>query len=453
MATEVDVMVVGMGPGGEQVAGDLAEAGLEVVGLDPGLVGGECPYWGCVPSKMIVRAANLLAEARRVDGMAGSATVEPDWAPVARRIRDEATDHWDDTVAVERFQRKGGTFVRAAGTVAGPDLVRAADGSEYRVRRAIVLAAGMQPSIPPIKGLPSVPYWTNHEAIEAERLPESLIVVGGGAVSLELGQAFARFGTRLTVVEGLDRLLPNEEPEAGELIAEVLHDEGVDIHVGAQVKSVSGDDSSVHVELGNGTALEAARLLVATGRRVDLASLGVGAIGVDESARALPVDQEMRVTDGVWAVGDITGRGPFTHVATYQASIAVASILGRPSHAADYSALSRVTFTDPEVGAVGVTEHQAREQGLRVRVGTQQVPHTARGWLHKTGNEGFIKLVEDTARGVLVGATSVGPSGGEVLGLLSLAVHAAVPVTTLRQMIYAYPTIHRGVEDALRELT
>ncbi|MEX2375085.1 MAG: FAD-dependent oxidoreductase, partial [Dehalococcoidia bacterium] len=207
------------------------------------------------------------------------------------------------------------------------------------------------------------------------------------------------------------------------------------------------------VELSDGRRLSAERLLVATGRHVDLKVLGVTEIGVDETARAIPVDDQMRVSDGVWAVGDITGNGPFTHVAIYQAEIAVDSILGKGTRRADYHALPYVTFTDPEVGVVGLTEAEAREQGIRVRIGQQQVPRTARGWMHKVGNEGFIKLIEDADRGVLVGATSMGPTGGEVLGLLAAAVHAAIPVQTLREMIYAYPTIHRGVEDALRDLS
>jgi pyruvate/2-oxoglutarate dehydrogenase complex dihydrolipoamide dehydrogenase (E3) component len=191
---------------------------------------------------------------------------------------------------------------------------------------------------------------------------------------------------------------------------------------------------------------------VATGRRADLAAAGLDAVGIDPDQRAVPVDENQRVSDGVWAVGDVTGRGAFTHVATYQANLAAADILGRPHPPADYRAVPRVTFTDPEVGAVGLTEQQAREAGLTVSVGVAQLPSVARGWIHKAGNDGFIKLVVDADRGVLVGATSVGPAGGEVLGALVVAVHAEVPVQTLRQMIYAYPTFHRGIEDALRDL-
>jgi len=449
MTEQVDVVVLGMGPGGEEVAEKLAEAGLSVVGVEERLVGGECPYWGCVPSKMMVRAADLLTEGRRIPGMAGHSTVAPDWTPVARRIRDEATDGWDDKVAVDRFVGKGGRFVRGRGRVSGPREVTV-DGQVFRASRALVVATGTKPAVPPVEGLAGTPYWTNHEAIETERVPSSLAVLGGGAVGVELAQVFVRFGATVTVLEAADRLLPPEEPESGDLVAQALREDGIDVRTAVNVESVSYD-GMFSLDLGDGS-VEAEQLLVATGRRADLGALGVGVLGVDESARALPVDERLRVADGVWAVGDVTGKGPFTHVATYHAAIVVREVLGEDGPPADYRALPRVTFTDPEIGAVGTTERQARAAGLGVRTGTAQLPSTARGWIHKAGNAGFIKLVEDADRGVLVGATSAGPTGGEVLGALAVAVHGEVPTERLRHMIYAYPTFHRGIEDALRNL-
>ncbi|MFP4512165.1 MAG: dihydrolipoyl dehydrogenase family protein [Acidimicrobiales bacterium] len=446
-----DVVVIGMGPGGEDVGGRLAEAGLDVVGIDHELVGGECPYWGCIPSKMMIRAAHLLAEARRIPGMAWQASVTPDWAPVAERIRTEATTNWDDTIAVERFEGKGGRFIRGRGRITGPGEVTV-DDQVITARRGIVVATGTSAAIPPIPGLDQVAYWTNREAIEAEKLPASLIVLGSGAVGVELAQAFARFGVEVTVVEALDRLVPLEEPEAGEVLAAVFTDEGIGVRTGARATSVAAAGDGVRVELEGGETLEAERLLVATGRRADLSAVGVGAVGIDEDQRWVPVDDHQRVADGVWAVGDITGKGAFTHIALYQSAIAVADILGEDHEPASYHALPRATFTDPEIGSVGLTEADARDAGLDVSVGFAKVPHTARGWLHKAGNEGFIKLVADTGGGVLAGATAMGPNGGEVLGLLTVAVHARVPVASLRQMIYAYPTFHKGIEDALREL-
>jgi pyruvate/2-oxoglutarate dehydrogenase complex dihydrolipoamide dehydrogenase (E3) component len=451
MTEQVDVVVVGLGPGGEEVAGKLAEAGLTVVGVEGKLVGGECPYWGCVPSKMMIRAANLLAEARRIPGMAGHADVAPDWAPVAARIRDEATDDWNDKVAVDRFVGKGGRFVRGWARLAGPGRVAVGD-EVYQARRAVVLSSGTSAAIPPIDGLAGTPYWTNREAIETTTLPESLLVLGGGAIGLELAQVFARFGVPVSVIEALPRLLSVEEPESSVLAEQAVVGDGVTVVTGAAVQRVDHDSDRFTLTLAGGATHSARRLLVATGRRADLGKLGVASVGLDPNARAVDVDEQMRAGDNLWAVGDVTGRGAFTHVAMYQAGIAVRDILGQPGPPADYRALPRVTFTDPEIGAVGLTEAQARTDGIRVQVGVARVPSSARGWIHKAGNDGFIKLVADADRGVLVGATSAGPAGGEVLGALAVAVHGEVPVDRLRHMIYAYPTFHRGIEDALRAL-
>jgi pyruvate/2-oxoglutarate dehydrogenase complex dihydrolipoamide dehydrogenase (E3) component len=449
--TEVDVVVVGLGVGGEEVAGRLAEAGLSVVGIEHRLVGGECPYWACVPSKMMIRAANLLAEGRRVDGMAGTATVEPDWTPVAKRIREEATDDWDDRAAVERFTGKGGRFVRGFGRLAGPGRVEV-DDQVFTARRGIVVAVGTAPAVPPIEGLAGTPYWTNREAIEATEVPDSLVVLGGGAIGVELGQVFARFGSRVTIVEALDRLLALEEPESSQLVRDEFAREGIDVRTGARVERVAHDGRAFTVTLADGSTVDSAGLLVATGRRVNLPDLGVETIGLDPKARALTVDERLRVADGVWAVGDITGRGAFTHIAMYQADIVVRDILGQGGPSADYRALPRVTFTDPEIGAVGLTEAQARERGINVRVAHTDLTESTRGWIHKAGNAGFIKLVADADQGVLVGATSAGPVGGEVLSALVVAVHGQVPVETLASMIYAYPTFHRAIESAVKQL-
>jgi pyruvate/2-oxoglutarate dehydrogenase complex dihydrolipoamide dehydrogenase (E3) component len=447
--TDVDVVVVGLGPGGEEVAGTLAEGGLHTVGIEAELLGGECPYWGCIPSKMMVRAADVLAEGRRIPGLAGSSIVTPDWAPVAQRIRNEATDSWDDTVAVERFVGKGGHFVRGRARVIGPRTVEVA-GETYTATKALVLATGARAWVPPM--FESVPHWTNREAIAVEHLPKSLLVIGGGAIGLEIGQAMARFGVAVTVVEMGPRLAGPEEPEASALITEILEREGITVHAGVSIEGVeSRADGGAVITLSDGTRLGAERMLVATGRRVDLGSLGVDALGLDPGAKALTVDGTMAVegADGVWAVGDVTGRGAFTHVAMYQARICTASILGHPIAEADYRALPRVTFTDPEIGSVGLTEAQAKSEaegsGGVVSVMFESIAKSARGWIHR--GEGLIKLV--ALDGVLVGATSMGPSGGEVLGLLALAVHARIPVITLKEMIYAYPTFTRAIDSAL----
>jgi pyruvate/2-oxoglutarate dehydrogenase complex dihydrolipoamide dehydrogenase (E3) component len=447
----VDVVVVGLGPGGEAAAGQLAEAGLEVVGIDAELVGGECPYFGCVPSKMMIRAANALAEARRVGQLAGRAELSPDFGPVARRIREEATDSWDDTVAVERLRSKGATVVKGWARLEGPGRV-AVEGERFKARRGLLLNPGTRPWAPPIDGLAATPYWTNREAIQTEAVPEALAVIGGGAIGLELGQAFLRFGAHVTTIETADQLLPAEEPEAARLVTDALTGEGMAVHTGASIGSVAHGDGRFRVRLEGTDDVVADRLLVATGRRPDLPGLGVGTIGLDESARSIPVDDHMRAAEGVWAIGDVTGEGAFTHISMYQSAIAVADILGEPHAGADYRAVPRVTFTDPEVGSVGLTEAAARSKLASVAVGASDVARSARGWIHKAGNAGLIKLVADAEGGVLVGATSAGPVGGEVLSMLTLAVFARLPVSKLRQMIYAYPTFHRAVEDALSDL-
>jgi len=452
MAEQVDVVVIGLGVGGEEASGRLAQAGLNVVGVEPRLVGGECPYYGCIPSKMMIRAGNLIAETRRVEGMAGTSTVEPDWAPVAKRIREEATDNWNDQVAVDRLVGKGVTFVRGHATITGPRTVQAGD-QEYEASRGIVIATGTVPSIPPIDGLAGTPYWTNREAIEADTLPATMIVLGGGAIGLELTQVYARFGVDVTVIEGLDRVIAMEEPESSELAQAALERDGVTFRLGAHAKAVRHDGSTFTVTLADDSTVTGEKLLVATGRRVDIKGLGLEKAGLDPDARSIAVDEHVRAGDGLWAVGDVTGVGVFTHNAMYQANVAVLDILGaEDAPVASYHAMPRVTFTDPEIGAVGKTEKQARDEGLDVRTGITQLPISTRGWIHKAGNEGFIKLVMDDERGVLVGATSSGPTGGEVMAALAVAVHAAVPVHSLRQMIYAYPTFHRAIGDALKAL-
>ena len=391
MTERADVIVLGMGPGGEDVAGRLAESGLDVVGVDAELVGGECPYWGCIPSKMMIRAADLLAEAGRVPGMAGDATVRPDWAPVAERIRDEATDSWDDTVAVKRFEDKGGRLVRGWGRLEGPSRVAVGD-EVIEAGRAVVINTGTRAWIPPVAGLAGTPYWTNREAIETEQVPSSLAVLGGGAIGVELAQVFRRFGSEVTVLEAGPRLVGPEEPEAGRAAWPRSSSPRASTSGPAPPSSrctttAAGSPSLV----GDGEPVVAERLLVATGRRADLVQLNVASIGLDESARALPVDDHLRVegVEGMWAVGDVTGKGAFTHVSMYQADIVVDDILGRDVVPADYRAVPRVTFTDPEIGSVGLSEREARHRGLDVRVGKSDVPTSTRGWIHKAGNQGL----------------------------------------------------------------
>jgi pyruvate/2-oxoglutarate dehydrogenase complex dihydrolipoamide dehydrogenase (E3) component len=268
----------------------------------------------------------------------------------------------------------------------------------------------------------------------------------------------ARFGVRVTVVQHGDRLLPRDEPEASALLERVFTGAGIRVLTGVELTRTSYADGRFTLALDSGEELVADKLLVATGRHPNLDDLGLDSVGLDAGARVLEVDDRLRVrgadTGGttLWAIGDVTGHGAFTHVSMYQQAVALRDILQQDGPPASYHAVPHVTFTDPEVGGVGLTEQEARDAGLDVRTGTTDLAASSRGFTHGPGGEGVIKVVEDAARGVLVGATVVGPGGGEILGLLAVAVHAQVPVETLRTMIYAYPTFHRAVETALADL-
>ncbi|MFP3913285.1 MAG: dihydrolipoyl dehydrogenase family protein [Actinomycetota bacterium] len=440
--------MLGLGTGGEDLALQLLDGGLSVAGVEPRLVGGECPFWACIPSKMAIRASNLVAEARRIEGVAGSATVTPDWSQVARRIREEAAGGWDDSAAVDRFQSRGGHLVRGWGRLDGPGRVVVGDRTLV-ARRGVVIATGSRPAIPPIPGLDDVPYWTTHEAISAGEAPESLVVLGGGPVGCELAQTFARFGTDVTVVEGRPRLLPNEEPEASRLLATALESEGIRLRLGSRVSAAERAEPGIRLMLEDGSDLAARQVLVATGRVVDTSELGLETAGVAADSPFIPVDERMRAGEGIWAMGDVTGKAMFTHVAYRQGVVIAADLLGRDVAPVDYDALPRVTFTDPEVGAVGLTEEQARGRGMDVAVATKEVPATFRGWLHDTGMQGLVKLVIDEGAGTLVGGTVAAPGGGEILGLVSLAVHQGTPIDDLRAMTYAFPTFHGAIGEAL----
>jgi pyruvate/2-oxoglutarate dehydrogenase complex dihydrolipoamide dehydrogenase (E3) component len=435
MTDSVDVVVLGLGAGGEYAARKLADAGLDVVGVERELVGGECPFYGCTPSKLMIYSAH--------EGQG--------FARAAARIR-EANHDWHDDEHAGPLEEAGVRIVRGHGRLAGPGRVEV-DGTTYDARLGVVLDTGTEPAVPPVEGLADTPYWTNRDVMRQAEAPSSLVVLGGGPIGCELAQAFARFGTRVTLVEAEDRLLGPEEPEAAEVVTRVLRDEGVDVRVGAELTRVEHDGGFV-LEVG-GDVVSAEHLLVAVGRSPNLDDLGLETVDLPTDADQLETDERMRAGERLWAVGDITGKGAFTHVSLYQAKVAVADLLGadRPGAdrpVADYRAVGRVTFTDPEVGAVGLTEEQARQAGLRVSVGHADIPRAARGWINEA--EGIVKVVADADRGILVGGTVVAPYGGEVLGLLTAAVHAEIPVETLRGMHYAYPTFHRAIAAALGDL-
>lgn len=444
-----DVVVLGLGPGGQELATELAEAGLDTVGVERHLVGGECPFYGCTPSKLMIRAADHVAMVHRADHLAGPATVEPDWSRPATRITDEATKGWTDDANAKSVQEAGVRLVRGHGRLVAPGVVEV-EGVEYEAARGVVLNTGTEPLVLPIDGLSDTPYWTNRDVVQVTDLPRSLIVLGGGPIGCELAQAIARFGVDVTVIEADDRLLAVEEPESSALITRIFEAEGITVHTGVEVDRV--DHDGTFVLTAGDLRVEAERLLVAAGRSNNIRDVGLEAVGLDPDAATVETDERMRAGDRLWAIGDITGHGRFTHVSSYQAEVALADILGEDGPLADYRAVSRVTFTDPEIGSVGLTEEQAREQGLDVRTGFADISGSARGWLDGEGNEGHIKLVADAGTGLLVGATTMGHTGGDLVAMLTLAIHAEVPPSVVRRMHFAFPTYHGSVMTALDDL-
>ncbi len=372
-----------------------------------------------------------------------------DFPKVSRRVWWMARD-LDDTRPAEAIQRHA-TLFRGHGALTGPRRVEV-DGVALTARRGVVVATGTSPAVPPVPGLDGVEFWTNREAVLAKELPASLAVLGGGAVGVELAQGFARLGSRVTIVEGATRVAVAEEPEAGELLRRHLEAEGVKVITGARVSGASGDGSGVRLTLEGAEPVTAARLLVATGRRPNLAGFDLAAAGVRTSARGwIEVDRTtLLAADGIWAGGDVNGIGGFTHLADYHGRVIGRTLRGRGARPANHSAVPRVTFTDPEIGSVGLTEAQARERGLEVRVVSVDAAGTARGFIHDFEG-GLVKVVVDAGRGVVAGATIVSPRAGEIVGELTLALRAGVPLAVLADTIHAFPTFSRVLQGVLDE--
>ena len=369
------------------------------------------------------------------------------WGPVAARIRAEASGDWDDSIAVERFKSRGGFLIHGKGRLIGHRSVAVGEQT-FQARRGIVIATGSKPAIPPTPGLSEVNYWTKHDLIQKKELPESLTILGGGAVGCEFGQALSRFGVKVTIVEGGTRLLPAEEPEASAAVKEAFRAEGILVQTGSTVHSVWEQDQLIGMTLVNGHKIVSERLLIATGRKVDVENLGLESIGLQPIGPYVPVDDHLCVADGIWAMGDVTGIGMFTHVALYQSAIIAANILGKDHPPARYDAIPRVTFTDPEVGSVGFTEAEALANGFNGLAVTKQIPATFRGWLHAAGS-GMIKLIVDRDTGKLIGGSTASPYGGELLGLLGFAIHTGAKLADLRNMIYAFPTFTGAIGEAV----
>lgn len=448
---EFDVVVIGAGPAGEAAAGRCGDGGLSVALVERELVGGECSYWGCIPSKTLIRPGDALAAARRVPGTREAVTGGIDVA-AAFAQRDYMTSGWKDDGQLPWLAEHHVTLVRGAARLDGPRsvLVDETRGGQRHLsaRRAVVVATGTSAALPPIEGLAQAQPWDNRDITSAKSLPRRLLVLGGGAVGVEMAQAARRLGCdEVTIIEGAPRLLAREEPFAGQEVRIALEAEGITVVVGASVKRVRRDsmDGPVVIQLADETSFTADELLVAAGRKPATDKLGVDSVGLSPG-RLIEVDESLQAVGvpGRWlyAVGDCNGRAPLTHMGKYQARIAAAVILGEDMRdRASLDVVPRVTFTDPQVCAVGLTETQARERGLDVRVVTYGTGDVPGAYTSGEGVKGTSMLVIDEARHVLVGATFTGPGVQELLHSATVAIAGEVPLERLWHAVPSFPTI------------
>jgi pyruvate/2-oxoglutarate dehydrogenase complex dihydrolipoamide dehydrogenase (E3) component len=446
MADHYDAIIIGAGPAGEVVVSRLAKHGMRVALIERELVGGECAYWACIPSKTLLRPPEVRSEAERA---AGTERPEIRFAEVAA-YRDYMVRNLDDSKQVDDYRDQGVDVYKAAGKIAGPGRVEVAERTLETER--IIIATGSDPSIPPIDGLEDAGYWTNREATALSELPESVVVLGGGPVGIELSQFLRRFDVDVTLIEGSERLIEREEPAVSELIADVLREDGVEVRLGAQAQSVARSDGAVNVRLDDGSSVSGAELLVATGRRPRVGGLGLETVGIDTSSKGIEVDERCRAADGVWAVGDVTGVMPFTHVGMYQGRVVADTITGADVRAS-YDAIPRVVFSDPEIAAVGLTEAQARERGIQVLTSRLKLPDAiTRPWTYEQNPRGDLGLIADRDRDVLVGAWAVAPLAGEWIHQAALAIKVGIPLGVLRDTVAQFPTFSEGYLKALEAL-